>query len=531
MTEAYPGARDAPRHDGPDGSAQHRSDPSSARVAVVAGGSATGTAVVERLLSEPPAVPGAGAPREQGPGGAPVPARRRRWPWWTVGALALACAGAVAAWLLLGPGLGGPDGRVAVSGSGGSQVLTVTNGSMSVEQLDDLLAQAGQPRALQRTGGAYLLTTDLVVGPGAEVTVARTALLLRSDARRHVRLSVADGGHLVLDGDTVVAWAGGGAVDTDVADGRADLVAEGAGSRLDVTGSALSHLGADAEDPGLSWRSGAAGSLVDSSVDRSFRGAYAYRSGAVEVRGSRITRSAEDGLVLRSPGSGSSVASTLLAGNRGDGLVLRGADEMVATSVRARDNGGDGVSVVGAVGLRLEDTSANGNAGAGLALDDVTTTTVAGATSWANGTGILLAEGRATVTGARLSANVADGVLVRGEGTRLTLRDSRLDHNERAGLWVAGSAASVAGSTFDRNDTGMRVDAPPATLVARGNTVVDSVRDGLALVDGTEAGISGNTISGSGLAAVSVASGDPAPVLAANTLRGDQEATRVRDDG
>ena len=180
MTQAHPGTtRDAPAPDGPGGpggSAQHRSsDPSSARVAVVErGGAATGTAVVERLLSEPPAAPDAGAPGEQGPGGARVPAgRRRRWPWWTVGALALACAGAVAAWLLLGPGLGGPEGRVAVSGSGGSQVVTVTNGSMSVEQLDDLLAAAGQPRALQRTGGAYLLTTDLVVGPGAEVTVAR----------------------------------------------------------------------------------------------------------------------------------------------------------------------------------------------------------------------------------------------------------------------------------------------------------------------------------------------------------------------
>ena len=143
---------------------------------------------------------------------------------------------------------------------------------------------------------------------------------------------------------------------------------------------------------------------------------------------------------------------------------------------------------------------------------------MAGARSWANGTGILLGEGRATVTGARLSANVADGVLVRGEGTRLTLRDSRLDHNERAGLWLAGSAASVTGCTFDRNDTGMRVDDPPASLVARGNTVVDSVRDGVALVDGTENGVSGNTISGSGLAAVSVTSGDPAPVVRANTL-------------
>lgn len=504
-------------------------DPSSASVAVVERGSAaTGTAVVDRPTPSPTTRPDAGRSREQGTSRA---ARRRRWSWWAVGTLALACAGGVAAWLVLGPGMGGARGQVAVSGAAGSEVVTVTGGALSVGQLHDALVAAGQPRALQRTGdGAYLLTDDLVVGPGADVTVSRTALLLRSDPRRHVRLSVADGGRLTLDQDTVVAWAGSGAVDTDLRDGRADIVAEGAGSRLDVTGSVLSHLGTDAADPGLSWRSGASGSLVDTTVDRSFRGAYAYRSGTVEVRGSRITRSAEDALVLRSPGRGSSVDSTVLAGSGGDGLVLRGTDDLVAGTVQARDNRGDGIVVAGAVGLRLEDASTHGNAGAGVALDDTATTTVDGVRSWSNTTGLLLTEGRATVTGATLSANVQDGVLVRGVGTRLTLRESRLDHNDRSGLWLAGSRAEVTASTFDRNDTGIHVVGAPAVLVAHDNTVVDSVRDGLAVLDGTERGVSGNTVSGSGLAAVSVLSGDPAAVVAANTLTGSQEPSRVRAD-
>ena len=456
---------------------------------------------------------------------------RRRWAWAGAGALLLAALGA-GAWLLVDSAWGAPTARVLVGGGTDREVITVTGGALDLQGLQDGLERGSHDGLLvPGAGGALELRADLVVGRGADLELSAVPLLLRSDAGRSVRVTVRDGGHLLLDRATVVSWSGTG-VDADPADGRPSVVATGEGSRLDVRRSEVSHLGTGASDPGLSWRNGAAGSLVDTTVTANVRGADSTGGGALVVEGATLEGSLQEGLSLQDPGPGTSVDSSAFEGNGGDGLVVRNADHLELTGLRLRDNGATGLTVAGASSVTVHEAVASGNAAEGLLLDDAVATVVTGSTSWANATGITVSGGEVGVEDAVVSGNVADGVLVTGSGTRATLTRVRADHNDRAGLWLAGSSATVTASVFDRNDTGVRVD-DDGQLVARDNTFVDSVRDALSLSGPDNPGITGNTITDSRLAAFSVpAEADLEAleaVVARNALRGDQEATRVRE--
>ena len=183
-----------------------------------------------------------------------------------------------------------PPAHVAVSSSTAGTVVTVTRGSANLSQLRDALSRSGHAGLISSVpGGAVEVNTDIVVGTRATLNIDGAALLLLSDAEKQVRLSV-QGGVLNFDNDTISSWTAQGSVDWDPIGGRANLVATGRGTELNLTNCLVVGLGT-AQDPGISWREGASGIVQDSRFSQDWRGAYAYKSGSLTILNSNFSNS------------------------------------------------------------------------------------------------------------------------------------------------------------------------------------------------------------------------------------------------
>jgi hypothetical protein len=457
----------------------------------------------------------------------PHPHRRRRWPYVvSVCALVLACAIAAGGWLYVHRP--GPRAVVSVTGPTASQSVTVTGGALTVGALITRLADSGHGQLLTAsTDGTISLSADLIVGRRGTLTISGSSLVLRSDSVRSVKVSVRDGGTLSVDRSTVVSWGGSG-VDSDLADGRASITATGAGSTLSVNRSNLSYLGEDVNNPGLSWRNGAVGSLIDSTLRYNFLGADASRSGILRISGSTFSSSTQQGLLLDSPASGSTVDSSTFDRNGAEGLLLRNAQATALRDVEASANEAAGLSVLGSSSVTVSGGQLSANKGEGLLLTNATAALVQNIQSWDNTSGVTVSGGNATINSSQLSGNTSDGVLVVGTDAQATLHGNRLDHNDRGGLWLTAGSAIATSNTFDRNDTGLRVD-DTSTVTAKDNTFLANVIDAVALAVPVNPGITGNRISGSGQAVFSLpATGDLSAVEAANVVDSGQTLARVR---
>jgi poly(beta-D-mannuronate) C5 epimerase len=469
----------------------------------------------------------------------------RRWlRWWAAAGLVLIVyvASIVGLSYWNGSRASGPSAAVAVAApgvaaaggtaAGGTATVTITGGSLDLTGLRRELSARGQSALLAPTSsGALLLTADLIVGHGGSLNVDVPMFQLQSDPERSVTVRVQSGGLLSATKTSIVSWDGTGP-DVVLADGRASIEASGAGSRIDIERSSVSYLGADADDPGLSWRDGAAGSIIDSTLSHSYRGADASKSGGLAVTGSTFADNAENGLSLRTPGSGSRVAASTFQANGADGLFVSKATGIALDGNLASANGGAGVAVSGGSGTLVNDLRSHDNAAEGVLLSDATAAVVSRANAWSNATGISISGGSATIQDSELSGNVGDGVLVGNSGASATITGNRVDHNGRSGIWLAGAiSATITSNVIDRNDTGVRIDDQALAVVARGNMVTASVLDGFALSLAANPGVGGNTIAGSGQAALSLpAPGDVSGVAAVNTLTGKQKLFRVRGE-
>mgnify|MGYP000269720180 CR=1 FL=1 len=183
---------------------------------------------------------------------------------------------------------------------------------ITVPALAQSLTAIGQPNLLvDQGGGAWLLRSDVVISPTARLEATApsiSALRLDSTPDRFPALTrlVATGGHLLIQGVSVVSWDNiAGAVDAEYLDGRSYLLAQ-TGGRLDIIDADVSYLGwGDGEPSGLAWRkratktdpkTGATGSMLRSNIHNNYFGQYSEEAYALQVLNNEIHDNVSYGL-------------------------------------------------------------------------------------------------------------------------------------------------------------------------------------------------------------------------------------------
>jgi hypothetical protein len=422
----------------------------------------------------------------------------------------------------------------------------------------DLLELAPQT-FVREPDGAYLLTENIVIQPGATLSLAAAGALtirLASDEARFVSI-VNMGGELVVRGTkkapvTVTGWdRDAGAADTATDDGRAYV--RSIGGRVDLRGATFSDLG---------FWSGRTGGVALTGSDLPSAGVLDEFGRELEgIVGTREYTPAEDAHLSPSErrdaeeaaAAGTAVAETPEPdASSPEGLLPAGALPVPETDV---DN-----PTYSYVSAQIEDSVFRGNA-FGLFVSSANGVDISGATiedslidglvmhrfvvnaaindsvSRRNaGDGIILA--RATtgimITEAKSLANGGSGIVVQGtplaDGPNATgmpvgdygnnsIANSVASDNGRYGIEVVGGEnVNVNANDVDGNDMGIVVREAAEDVSVVGNRLSDNVRHGIALRDGVvNAGISGNVISGG---PDGVYLRDSAAVVERNTLSG-----------
>jgi parallel beta-helix repeat protein len=372
--------------------------------------------------------------------------------------------------------------------------------------IDDLL-ELGPQTFLRMNDGSFLLTEHLIVVPGATLQLSRPGgldLRLASGPDGFATIVSLGGTIEVIGEDSAPVRIGGwdvaaGAPDDELTDGRAYLRA--IGGRFVARYVELSDLG---------FWSGRTGGLALTGTDRPDSGAIVAASPAGEAGAPTLL----DDVTVQPAGP-------LEAGQDAYAFGLTVPENnWVSTSIQhlSATRNAFGLFVSGANGVEVVDSSFSDNQLGGVVLHRyVTNGSITRTTSSSNGgNGFTLA--RAT-TGIVISESTADGNA--GSGFRLdgrplaeepsavgaslrsygnnSLSNSTATDNGRFGIEVVGGFnIGVQNNRVDGHDMGIWVSGPSERIAVVGNTVVDSDRHGLALVDGvTDATVTGNVVDGS----------------------------------
>jgi parallel beta-helix repeat protein len=454
------------------------------------------------------------------------PAKPPRRSQWLLGGL-VAVLLAVGVAFALSPG-SGKVAQVRVSTGADGERISLANGGITIGQLHDALRRDGHGALLTPVpGGGYELNASVFATAGATLSVSNTALLLHSDVHQQVTI-VAQGGLVDLSRDTVTSWGDANAPDTDVSDGRSDLLAQGSGSSLILDHSTIAALGSATDGAAVVWRSGALGAATDTTFTSDYQGAFADQSGQVVIEGSSFARSEKTGLMLLDPGAGTAVSGSSFSNNAANGLEIDGGIGTVVSNMTASGNAFNGLALTGGTGVQVSGGSLSNSKDYGILATNVQRLSVSGVRSWANLTGAEIDGGTGVITGSFFSGNVNDGVFVTGPATALRLAGNRFDNNERAGFWIAGGTVTASGNQVDLNRTGISdVEIADQSTISN-NLISASFLDGISLARPTTGVVSGNTISGSAKAAFSFAlKGDSSAVVTANHVLPGQPVTRI----
>ncbi|WP_298459160.1 right-handed parallel beta-helix repeat-containing protein [uncultured Cellulomonas sp.] len=419
------------------------------------------------------------------------------------------------------------------------------------------LLELGPQTFVREPDGAYLLTENIVVQPGATLELAGAGALtirLASDAARFVSL-VNMGGELITRGTekapvTLTSWdRDAGAPDATTDDGRAYV--RSIGGRVSLQGSTFSDLGFWSGRTGGVALTGSdlpsTGTLDD--FGRDLRDAVDATSTEPEAPPTAEERraaedAAEAGTAVEEPPAdlGTGIEGLLPAGvlpvpeggeddpsysyvsaeiedstfeGNAFGLFVSSANGVDISGSTIQDSLIDGLVMHRfVINAAINDTVSRRNAGDGIILARATT-------------GIMITEVKSLTNG-------GSGIVVRGnplaDGPNATgmpvgdygnnsIANSVADDNGRYGIEVVGGEnVNVNANDVNGNDMGIVVRDAASDVTLVGNRLADNLRHGIALRDGvTDASVSGNVIAGG---PDGVYLRDSAAVVERNTLSG-----------
>lgn len=424
------------------------------------------------------------------------------------------------------------------TGSTYTLVLTKRDEQYGIAELLELAPQT----FVRDPDGAYLLTENIVVQPGATLDLSAAGALtvrMASDAARFVSI-VNMGGELITRGTAkapviLTSWdRDAGAPDTTTDDGRAYV--RSIGGRVDLENTTFSDLG---------FWSGRTGGVALTGSDlpsagvldafgRELRDAVDASSPAVaapptaEQRRAAEDAAAAGGVSAVEPPVDPQPAPAAVGV---DGLLPAGVlpvpeqdlEDPSYSYVSAHIEGSTfernafGLFVSSANGVDISRSVIEDSLVDGLVMHRfVVNAAVSGTTSQGNaGDGIILARATTGIvlTEVEALANGGSGIVVRGnplaDGPSATgmpvgeygnnsIANSTANDNARYGIeLVGGRNISVSASDADGNDMGIVVRDAAAEVTLVGNRISGSVRHGIALRDGVQdASVSGNVISG-----------------------------------
>ncbi|MCU1435584.1 MAG: hypothetical protein JWR71_2309 [Pseudarthrobacter sp.] len=433
----------------------------------------------------------------------------------------------------------------------GSSYTLVLPARSAAYTVTDLLALAPNAFRLQQ-GGSYLLSESIAVLAGATLALASPDpargldLRLESGAEGFASV-VALGGSLTLGGSeaskvSVSSWdSTKGGPDKTTKDGRAYIRV--IGGHASFAHSNVSYLGfwsgntgglsltgtdavavftdeqptsAEAQEAGggarllpeaelknLTQESAQDYSVVTAGienlrVDNNAFGLFVTNARDVAIKDTIISGSLVDGLVLHRFVTNATITGTSSSGNAVDGFSIgRSTEKISFENIQARDNGRNGLSMDGqplADGPNAVGTAVNGYGG----------NQVSGGSFERNARyGIEVVGGSGlTLRNNRVARNEV-GIVAADGATNVTIANNTLLDQVRQGVAIrdAGSAAVITGNSITGGDTGIYVR--DAGAVVNENTQNSISNHGITLLGAVnETTVEGNAVAGNGSTAI-----------------------------
>lgn len=335
------------------------------------------------------------------------------------------------------------------------------------------VAYDAHDRSTVRIGAAVLLAPDTIVRVDE-----RTRTVLMSAGRSAASGTWIKGSRAALDiqGVTLSSVGADGTRPAPAdAPGR-PYVAMGTKGRLDIRDSTVEGLGrgGDTARSGVTWGRLSTGSVTGSTLDGNLTGIRLAGSSGVTLKDVSVTRSAQDGVVLKDDAL-TTVSGLTAQSNGRRGVSLDGGpDSRTLTGVVTRGNGGAGLRAVAQRGLRLESPASQGDR-SGIELVRCARCTVQEPTVQGPERNALRVDGAGSHVTVRRPVLSGDG---RGTGVRLEpgIEGARVTGGSVGGfshgVVVRGSHTRVMGVSLAGNRTGVAVGGRAGDVELKGLLVV-----------------------------------------------------------
>jgi parallel beta-helix repeat protein len=463
------------------------------------------------------------------------------------------------------------------SGTGYTLVLTPSSVPYTLSDLQKLAPQT----LLHMSDGSYLLTENIVVAARATLHLSAPGgltLRLASGANGFATL-VSFGGKIELAGEqgapvNITSWdVSRAAPDLQTVDGRAYVRAiggqfeakyvrfshlgfwSGRTGGLSLTGQDRPNTGAieslgqsrkpddgvpsllddvteqpagalkDAQPPTLKYTVPAVDFvstlIADTTIDGDAFGLFVSGANGVQIDRSTIKNSSIAGVVLHRYVTNGAISKTVSENNVGDGITLdRATTGITINESTARSNSGSGFSLSGRA-------LAEGPSAAGSPLTSYGNSSISNSVSTGNGHyGIEVTGGfKMGLQNNRVSGNDM-GIVVTGPASDVSITGNTVRDTDRHGIALLDGvkASTVTGNVVDDAGTGIYLRGSSAEL--RGNTVQGASSHGVSLV-GTVSGtqIEYNVLAGSGPSAVDTERSDGDVVRTGNQVSGWHDTT------
>jgi hypothetical protein len=390
--------------------------------------------------------------------------------------------------------------------------------------------------ALPLVDGGYMLVDNILVGPGATLTLGGPSLptLLMASGTGGFTSLVDWGGTLTLAGAgpdaplTIIGWdRAAGVPAKDGGYGRPYIRA--VGGRLDLRYVRVSSLGFwSGRTGGVSWTGistrMSTGSAVSSQFVGNAYGAFVSRASGIQFKDDLFESNELDGLRLHRNASNSTVTLSASARNGGNGFVVsRGATGNVLQNDVAVNNSENGFLLIG-----LPLTTGASPSGSRSVASIGTTVEYSEARDNAR-TGILVEGGAGTIIRQNIVFAKVTGMAVRAGATNTLVVGNEVRGGGRIALAIG---PAVIGTTIDANTLS---NARIGLLIrnSAGVRIINNHFAGISVfgisVRGSSPGVVGNdnVIAGRGFQPIDTRGGAQTPTMTGNNTSGWQHRSSL----